>query len=61
MKSEEENSWPAQDDALNILCMEFGIEAQSDVYQYVKDLQTNFEYSKIPFSEEFYDTLGIEK
>lgn len=61
LKSEEKNSWPARDAALNTLRMEFGIESQSDVYQYVKDLQANFEYSEIPFSEGFYDTLGIEK
>ena len=61
LKLEEGNGWPARDAALNILCKEFGIEAQSNAYRYVKDLQANFDYSTIPFSEEYYDTLGIEK
>jgi hypothetical protein len=61
LKSEEENGWPARDAALNTLCKEFGIEAQSNAYRYVKNLQANFDYSTIPFSEEYYDTLGIEK
>jgi hypothetical protein len=61
LKLEEENGWSAQDDALNILCTEFGIESQSNAYQYVKGLQANFDYSIIPFSEEYYNTLGIER
>ncbi|MCR6546483.1 hypothetical protein [Dehalobacterium formicoaceticum] len=61
LKSEEENGWPAQDAALNTLCTEFGIEAHSNAYQYVKSLQADFDYSTIPYSKEYYDTLGIEK
>ena len=57
MSEEDEDCWAARDAALNILRTEFGIEIQSDVYQYVKNLQANFEYSKILFSEEYYDTL----
>lgn len=30
-------------------------------YQYVKQLQSNFEYEKITFSDEYYDVLGLEK
>lgn len=61
LKSEEESDWSAKDAALDILRTEFGIEVQSNAYQYVKSLQVNFDYSTIPFSEEYYDTLGIEK
>jgi hypothetical protein len=61
LKLEEENTWLARDAALNTLCKEFGIEAQSNTYQYVRCLQANFDHSTIPFSDEYYDTLGIEK
>lgn len=61
LESEKENSWAAQVDALNTLCVEFGIESQSNAYQYVRDLQVNFDYSIIPFSEEYYSVLGIER
>ena len=57
----EENSWLEKDVVLNILREEFGIKAQSNVYQYVKNLQVDFDYLTISFSEEYYDTLGIEK
>lgn len=30
------------------------ITAMSDPYEYVKDLQANFDYSKIPFRRDFY-------
>lgn len=61
LKSEEVNGSSEKDIALNTLCTELGIEIQSNVYQYVKSLQANFDYSTIPFSVEYYDTLGIEK
>ena len=61
LKSEEENDWLARDAALNTLRKEFGIEAQSNAYQYVKIIQADFDYSTIPYSEEYYDTLGIER
>ena len=61
LKSNEENSWPEKDVALNILRTELGIEIQSSAYHYVKSLQANFNYSTIPYSEEYYDTLGIER
>ena len=61
LKPEEENDWPARDAALNTLRKEFGIEAQSNAYQYVKSLQADFDYSTIPYSEEYYNTLGMER
>ena len=30
-------------------------------FEYVKDLQSNFPYEQIPFTNEYYDTLGIER
>lgn len=58
---EEENRWAARDTALNTLRTEFGIEVLSNTYQYVKSLQSNFDYSTVPFIDEYYDTLGINR
>ena len=30
-------------------------------FEYIKDLQSNFPYEQIPFTNEYYDTLGIER
>ena len=61
LKLEEEYSWPERDDALNTLCEEFLIKPHSNAYQYVRDIQEDFDYSVIPFSEEYYNTLDIER
>ena len=31
------------------------------LFEYIKDLQSNFPYEQIPFTNEYYDTLGIER
>ena len=41
----------------NFLGENFNIEAHSNTYKYVKKLQADFDYSIIPFSEEYYDTF----
>lgn len=33
----------------------------SDPYDYVKRLQSEFDDSRIEFSDEYYDVLGIER
>lgn len=38
-----------------------GIIPMSEPYDYVKGLQAGFDGSKIEFSDEYYDVLGIEK
>jgi len=49
---------PEQEAALNILRSEFGVESKANVYQYVKKVQTDFDYTKIPFSDTYYELLG---
>ena len=29
-------------------------------FEYVKKIQSDFDYSKISFTEEYYDVLGLE-
>ena len=31
------------------------------LFEYMMDLQSNFPYEQIPFTNEYYDTLGIER
>ncbi len=38
-----------------------GITQMECPFEYVKAIQKNFDYSQIPFSDEFYSTTGIEK
>lgn len=38
----------------------FHLEPMKDVFGYVKQLQDNYDMSSIRFSEEYYETLGIE-
>lgn len=61
LKADEENGCSARDAALDTLRKELGIEVQTNAYIYVENLQANFDYSLIPFSEEYYVTLGIER
>ena len=39
---------------------ELGIKPMENPFEYVKKLQTGFDYSKIRFTEEYYDVLGLE-
>lgn len=39
---------------------ELGIKPMENPFEYVKKLQSDFDYSKIRFTEEYYDVLGLE-
>lgn len=59
IQSENDSDWPERDIALKMLRTKLGIGEQSDAYRYVRNLQAEFDYDTIPFSEE-YSELGIE-
>jgi len=61
LKSDNRDNFLLENVEVNALCKEFGIQVQLNVYSLVKNFQASFDYSIIPFSEEYYDTLGIEK
>lgn len=52
---------PNQVEVLQKLKEELKIEPRENVYEYVKKLQDNFDDSKIEYTDEYYDTLGLEK
>ncbi|MBQ6877171.1 MAG: hypothetical protein IJO22_02075 [Oscillospiraceae bacterium] len=39
---------------------ELGIKPLEEPFEYVKTIQAEFDYSKIRFTEEYYDVLGLE-
>ena len=45
---------------LNKIQTELGIEPMEDPFEYVKKIQEEFDYSKIKFTVEYYDVLGLE-
>ncbi len=48
-------------DALEQIRRELNLTAMEDPFSYVKKLQENFEEGSIPYSDEYYDTLGLPR
>ena len=46
---------------LQLLKEEFNLTPIKNPYEYVKQLQANFDNSKIEYSDEYYEILGIER
>ena len=46
---------------LKTLQSEFNLTPHSNPYNYIKNLQSNFDYSTILMSNEYYDTIGEER
>lgn len=49
------------DDVLKIIAKEFNLTPMEDPFDYVKDIQKNFDGSKIKYSDEYYNVLGLER
>ena len=60
LKSPDNAFVPNQAEVLQKLKEELKIEPRENVYEYVKKIQDNFDDSKVKFTEEYYDTLGLE-
>ena len=50
-----------QKELLALLEKELHIAPMEDPFEYVKTLQADFDDSKIQFSDEYYDVLGLER
>lgn len=61
LKNEQALRTDARNAALQQLRIKLGIVPIDDPYEYVKELQKNFDSSKIKYSDEYYDFLGIER
>ncbi|MBR6800345.1 MAG: hypothetical protein IKM61_01150 [Eubacteriaceae bacterium] len=59
IKSEDNKFVIGQAEVLDVIRKEFNISPVSDAYDYVKALQKDFDDSKIKYTDEYYDILGI--
>ncbi len=46
---------------LSTICSELSLTPLENPYEYVKKLQSDFDYSKLKFTDEYYDILGVDK
>ena len=59
--SEDNAKYPEQEKVLEIIRKELKLKPKENPYEYVKLVQELFDDSKIKFSNEYYDTLGLER
>ena len=61
--SEYNEKVPGQQEVLDTIASELKIKPMEDPYSYVKNVQQQFQRypSKIRYSNEYYDTLGLER
>lgn len=60
MREEAEHQTDEQRYILNLIQKEFGLTPMAKPFEYVKAIQRDFDDSRIQYSEEYYDVLGIE-
>lgn len=60
-EEQEYQSRPEVKSVLDTICKEMDIVVMDTPFEYVKDLQSNFPYEQIQFTNEYYDTLGMER
>ena len=52
---------PEVQQILSAIRTRLGVAPMKEPYEYVRALQAGFPYSRIPFSDSFYDATGIER
>ncbi|MBR3841176.1 MAG: hypothetical protein IKM20_08580 [Erysipelotrichales bacterium] len=61
IQSDYNKIFPEQQIVLDALKETLKLEPLNNPYEYVKSIQNNFDDSKIQYSNEYYDTLGLER
>lgn len=61
LQSEREIQTEKQKKVLERLSTELHLTGMENPYEYVKAVQKDFDMSKIEYSDEYYDVLGIER
>lgn len=56
-----ENSIDGKAEAIHEIQSAFGIEKLIEPYRYIRSIQEGFNYSSIPYSDEYYDITGLER
>lgn len=59
--SEDNAKYPEQEKVLEKIREVLKLKPKKNPYEYVKAVQEQFDDSKIKFSNEYYDTLGLER
>ena len=59
--SEDNSKQPEQERVLTEIKKVLKLEPKENPYEYVKSVQELFDDSKIKFSNDYYDTLGLER
>jgi len=60
LHDEKERQTAEQKALLSLLEKEFHISAMENPFEYVKELQSGFDYGMIRYRDEYYEILGIE-
>ena len=55
------NRSDAHSKVLDIIASELGVLPMDKPYEYVKEIQSSFDSSRIKYSDEYYDTLEIDR
>ena len=53
--------FPEQAEVLKVVAEELNLQPMEEPYEYVKAVQEQFDDSRIKFTNEYYDTLGLER
>lgn len=61
LQAEKARQTPQQTETLSLLAKHFSLAPMEDPYSYVKALQDDFDSSRIAYSDDYYDTLGLER
>ncbi len=61
LHNEKEVQTAEQKEILSLLEHELNLTPMAEPFEYVKVLQADFDDSKIQYSDEYYDVLGIER
>lgn len=61
LQEEQVNASEDQKAVLMLLSEVLELSPMNNPFEYVKELQINFDGSKIEYSDEYYDVLGVER
>ena len=61
LHSDDNKVFPEQAEILKIVAKELKLQQMEDVYEYVIEVQDQFDDRKIKYSNEYYDVLGLER
>ncbi len=60
LEHEDENWAKKREQVLEAIEKELGIKPMEEPFEYVKTIQSSFDYEKLKFTPEYYDVLGLE-